>query len=64
MHVYIFEFQAVIKSAAGAASRKPKIQRSAPAQMETARLAGDGLGVRTWILGCLEAALAADSIAA
>ena len=55
------KFQAVIKSAASAASRKPKIQGCARAM---AQLAGDGLGALPWILGFLEAALAADLITA
>ena len=41
------KFQAMIKSAASAASRKPKIQGRARA---TARLADDGLGARPWVL--------------
>ena len=57
------KFQAVIESAASAASRKLKIQGSARARA-TARLADDGLGAHSWILGFLEAALAADLITA
>ena len=37
-------FQAVIKTAASAASPKPKIQESRGAKRTTARLAGDGNG--------------------
>ena len=55
------KFQAVIKSAASAASRKPKVQGSAWA---TARLADDGLEALPWILGFLEAAPAADLVTA
>ena len=54
-------FQAVINSAAEAAFRKPKVQGSARAM---AQLADDGLGALPWILGSLEAALAADLITA
>ena len=54
-------FQAVIKLAASAASRKPKIQGSAWA---TARLVDDSLVAVPWIVGFLEEALAADLIMA
>ena len=54
------KFQAVIKSAASAASRKPKSREGSAGRR--LRLAGDGLGALSWILGFLEAALAADLI--
>ena len=55
------KFQAVIKSAAHAASRKPKIRGIAPRPSPASRDVGLAL---PWILGFLEAALAADLITA
>ena len=61
------KFQAVIKSAASAASRKIKIQESRRARgrrpgMRTAGLGQLPWGLVPWILGSMEAALAADLI--
>ena len=66
----VFEFQAVIKSAASAASRKPKSREGSPRGVQDSGSAGGRwpwgtpLELPSLDLGFLEAALAADLITA